>query len=660
MKLLQSIVKLFQRLYSTIGKPTQKFTIQCIYALFNFLRRFYKKQSRQKENTTGYVTTFDPVPSVTTSLEGTVSATHRMPVQNSLHPHPSSGPNTSALSQDVSTSSIHTDETASQSSQPLFAQLPGSSSLNESEQPFEVVSRSWATPDTEINSPIPLPYKKFHPISPDSLSLFNIFKKPTEVISYTIAPQTRSFEPKRFDGWECKVHPEGGWYYIYKGKYYTNRVVMNTFTQDCIMTCIDDFDRITRSCNIQISSKVNAVFNLHQDPSNPRSYLCDYYIADHDTCIIFWLQRVEAGKVIQYWKSVGGSIYPAHIKHAIVSLYWVHCILYPSSCSGYFTPKALNEGREFLCQKIDETIQGVDKIKLGYKMDQLKEMIFLINNIPSGAHAFIRKSTLGLENPGAAGIVIYSMCVQPKLESIMIWRTYVGLLGRMMYSFDIYHQLLLDIGGSGFLLESSWLEFIQSLKDELQQIILFNTVLLNADIAFLAIQSIDNSSNLPKRSPAQIACFLSIVACFGSIILGLILVRTHYAKTTGDKAVKFLEPWTSGQFGFGLLAFLYSVPYALLLWGVIGFLVAFSFMCYTNSNVFVRSLMSVAWLVIITLCLWSVALLADWGQYPGVKLFWSYASRMWHLLLSGLRQPMSQGGAGNQPPVESHNLDTQV
>lgn len=59
-----------------------------------------------------------------------------------------------------------------------------------------------------------------------------------------------------------------------------------------------------------------------------------------------------------------------------------------------------------------------------------------------------------------------------------------------------------------------------------------NTVLLNANVAFLAIQSIDNASTNPGRSPAQIASFLSIVASFGSIILGLVLARKHRAKAS--------------------------------------------------------------------------------------------------------------------------------
>ena len=53
--------------------------------------------------------------------------------------------------------------------------------------------------------------------------------------------------------------------------------------------------------------------------------------------------------------------------------------------------------------------------------------------------------------------------------------------------------------------------------------------MLNANVAFLAIQSVDQISenNNPDRSPAQIASYLSIIASIGSIILGLLLIRQN-------------------------------------------------------------------------------------------------------------------------------------
>lgn len=57
-------------------------------------------------------------------------------------------------------------------------------------------------------------------------------------------------------------------------------------------------------------------------------------------------------------------------------------------------------------------------------------------------------------------------------------------------------------------------------------------MLLNANVAFLAIQSVDIDKN-PYRSPIQIACYLSIVSSIGSIILGLLLMRQNRTRESG-------------------------------------------------------------------------------------------------------------------------------
>jgi hypothetical protein len=53
------------------------------------------------------------------------------------------------------------------------------------------------------------------------------------------------------------------------------------------------------------------------------------------------------------------------------------------------------------------------------------------------------------------------------------------------------------------------------------------TVLLNANVAFLAIQSVDSSAPLGGRSGQQRASYFSIMTSIGAIVLGLLLVRQH-------------------------------------------------------------------------------------------------------------------------------------
>lgn len=55
-------------------------------------------------------------------------------------------------------------------------------------------------------------------------------------------------------------------------------------------------------------------------------------------------------------------------------------------------------------------------------------------------------------------------------------------------------------------------------------------MLLNANVALLAIQSVDDGGSNGIRTPVQISSYLSIAMSIGSIILGLLLVRQNRTK----------------------------------------------------------------------------------------------------------------------------------
>ena len=53
-------------------------------------------------------------------------------------------------------------------------------------------------------------------------------------------------------------------------------------------------------------------------------------------------------------------------------------------------------------------------------------------------------------------------------------------------------------------------------------------MLLNANVAFLAIPSVDPGDHI--RTPAQLASYISIVTSIGSVVIGLLLLRQHRTK----------------------------------------------------------------------------------------------------------------------------------
>jgi len=110
-------------------------------------------------------------------------------------------------------------------------------------------------------------------------------------------------------------------------------------------------------------------------------------------------------------------------------------------------------------------------------------------------------------------------------------------------------------------------------------------VLLNGNVGFLAIQSVDNLDT-KLSSAAQISSYLSIVASVGSILLGLLLRRQTKNKVmhkaddvvrlsrvnfnisyfTNSHQQAYLNDNSHPLLGLEVLAILHSLPYALFMW----------------------------------------------------------------------------------------------
>ncbi|KAK7017518.1 hypothetical protein VNI00_018597 [Paramarasmius palmivorus] len=185
----------------------------------------------------------------------------------------------------------------------------------------------------------------------------------------------------------------------------------------------------------------------------------------------------------------------------------------------------------------------------------------------------------------------------------------------MFFAPDLYRRARSKFWVDGLMHGNSWREFIASMNAEWQQLILLGTVILTANVAFLAIQSIDEATFNPDRSPAQIASYLSVMASIGSILTGLMLIRTNKGKSKleAEDAAVFLNS-SSGRRKLETLLVLYSLPFALLMWAVILFLVGFSTMCLNQSTVGVILPVGGVWLFVTVLVVWCFFTLAQWDK----------------------------------------------
>ncbi|KAG1876175.1 hypothetical protein F4604DRAFT_1581264, partial [Suillus subluteus] len=119
-----------------------------------------------------------------------------------------------------------------------------------------------------------------------------------------------------------------------------------------------------------------------------------------------------------------------------------------------------------------------------------------------------------------------------------------------------------------------WNALSSKLKGRLQDSNLLATVLLNVNVGFLALDTVDEGS----KSAIQMVCYMSLVTSLGSIILGIFLV--WHEQTSGDntalEAASFASRLHDKKHGLEKLAIIYSVPKALLMWGMVFFFAAFS------------------------------------------------------------------------------------
>ena len=148
----------------------------------------------------------------------------------------------------------------------------------------------------------------------------------------------------------------------------------------------------------------------------------------------------------------------------------------------------------------------------------------------------------------------FSVYGEPLYRRTLLIKT----LSLVLFSAPDFHlRTLQNMWVDGIMHRSVWVECMKRMSEEWQEFVFFvsssahtctviksnpqqATVMLNANVAFLAIQSVDVDAD-PYRSPAQISSYLSVIANIGSIILGLLLMRQNRTKSkeTADEAVSY-------------------------------------------------------------------------------------------------------------------------
>ncbi|KAA1477115.1 hypothetical protein DENSPDRAFT_875059 [Dentipellis sp. KUC8613] len=417
--------------------------------------------------------------------------------------------------------------------------------------------------------------------------------------------------------WTAVLHPEGALYFYHRQKrVFTDNYMYDATTREELECFIDYLDDLVLALHGSWpSTSCDRVMEI--TPGEDGGMNWRYYCIEHETRSMFWIEDYDCELLTYDLKGVTSM---AHLKLTIESNYWEHWVLYPEGPQEI--PMGLRDELLAICihSAIDDMTSPSSTVS--YDAQQFLQMATLI------------KRSQNVNGPGnitiVAGLARFMsffyywrytnfhgqrgarLIREKSIHGSKPQRTFlITILSPMLFWAPEAHlgdleQIYVD----SILLEKTWSKFIKKLQNEWNEFVFFSTILLNANVAFLAIPSViilqDNDTLL--NSPAQIASYLSIATSIGTIVLGLLLIRQNRtsSRTDTSAASRDLYDRAATRSGLEPLAIIYSLPYALLMWSMVTFVLAILLLSFRNTDLATRIPVAIVAFVIASLILWCI------------------------------------------------------
>ncbi|KAH8989157.1 hypothetical protein EDB86DRAFT_3081157 [Lactarius hatsudake] len=383
-----------------------------------------------------------------------------------------------------------------------------------------------------------------------------------------------------------------------------------------------------------------------------------YYYADHVSKTLFWQDFYECEDSLL--REVRGVREPGHVKLRLESLYWVHWSLYPGPDWRKFPKNASNEllgallssGIDSLTSKVSTspyTVAEMESMRDFIKEAESKPIFFYLrtamitqrssrprrssrNSLPRLLSFYAHWKFLHFHGQKGSRQDRYKSIYKGSRRKRTIL---VRILSPILFFFPDIHLVELEkVWTDKIVVEALWKEFMQKLVSEWTEFVLYSTVMLAANVAFLAIPGViiappyptppvPNAPPTPKTwiepSPAQITSSISLVFSIGSIITGLLLIRRNRTMMTkGPKSALigfqwyYLHGMKKRWFGLEPLAIIFSLTYALLMWSAWGFFVALLIFSFQNTSMRIWIPVGTAAVTITALIGWCIANTWQW------------------------------------------------
>ncbi|KIJ66581.1 hypothetical protein HYDPIDRAFT_38905 [Hydnomerulius pinastri MD-312] len=428
-------------------------------------------------------------------------------------------------------------------------------------------------------------------------------------------------DPTAKTPWVPVVHPEGALYFYHRENHiFTDADIRRTRMSKTIENCSKRLISIAAKKGISLpNDNIEIALELKTGKDRTtKTKRCMYYLVDKNKRLLFWLHDFDPTDM---YGNVKGVREPTHIKVALEMQYWTHCELYPYNRT--FDKEVFYELRGIIIHANAESITS-DTYLAPFEPDELSKMMDIMN---------VLESTTGQKND-------HLMCVVARFMR-MFYRVHFfnfhGQLGaRLDVDQSIYEtheerirtSVVLRIvnwllfgapsvhaeGIRGVWVDQTvnqprWKAFVANVNNEWAGFTIYSTVMLAVDVSFLAVPGVVPDD--PTIQPlCVVAAYVSTLCAVGSLVASVILSgqsrKTGFS--TADTTVQYMASMTSTLVGIDHLAIMYSVPYGLLMWGMVSFLVALSDVIYRSAQLATLIIVGIGYLIIVVFVFWPI-----WG-----------------------------------------------
>lgn len=218
----------------------------------------------------------------------------------------------------------------------------------------------------------------------------------------------------------------------------------------------------------------------------------------------------------------------------------------------------------------------------------------------------------------------------------------VVLFGSPDVQSKAFHKILVDER----IVDSRWKQYMDKLSSDWNGYTIFSTVMLAVDISFLVVPSVQ------AQTPAILLSYMSTLCAMGSLVVTLLLVGQVNKSLRGSSAAtaSFLVGMSRSLLSFESFPLMLSLPFGLLIWGIVFFAAALSVVIFSTSGIIIISIAYPMWSVLVAngihigfllrdwprMWYWNTSLLVVYLWYRLHMWYWAtgqHISRLWYRII---------------------------